>query len=71
MIMPALRSPWQTGLRLTGSPRLRCSVEHMSEEQAVAALQPFGVLSTIRERMALPRQLFEQRRERIALERAN
>jgi hypothetical protein len=43
----------------------------MSEEQAVAALQPFGVLSTIRERMALPRQLFEQRRERIALERAN
>lgn len=34
--------------------------EHLSEEQAVSALQAFDVLCTIRERMALPRALFER-----------
>jgi phosphoglycerate dehydrogenase-like enzyme len=34
--------------------------EHLSEQQAIDALQPFDVLCTIRERMALPRRLFEQ-----------
>lgn len=34
--------------------------EHLSEAQAVELLQPFDVLCTIRERMALPRPLFER-----------
>jgi phosphoglycerate dehydrogenase-like enzyme len=34
--------------------------EHMTEDQAAAALAPFDVLCTIRERMALPRTLIER-----------
>ena len=34
--------------------------DHLTEEQAVAALQDFDVLCTIRERMAMPRSLFER-----------
>jgi phosphoglycerate dehydrogenase-like enzyme len=32
---------------------------HLAEEEAIAALQPFDILCTVRERMALPRRLFE------------
>ncbi|MGE0776357.1 MAG: hypothetical protein AB7L36_15155, partial [Sphingomonadaceae bacterium] len=32
---------------------------HLSEQEAIAALKPFHVLCTIRERMAMPRTLFE------------
>ena len=34
--------------------------EHLSQAQAVDVLQPFDVLCTIRERMALPRELLER-----------
>ncbi len=33
---------------------------HLSEEEAASALQPFDVLCTVRERMALPRRLLER-----------
>ena len=33
---------------------------HLSEEEAAVALQPFDVLCTVRERMSLPRSLFER-----------
>src|SRR5580693_3830592 len=33
---------------------------HLSEEEAAAALRPFDVLCTLRERMALPRTLIER-----------
>src|ERR1700744_34123 len=33
---------------------------HLSEQEAAAALRPFDVLCTLRERMALPRTLIER-----------
>ncbi len=45
---------------LDGIAEIAVFREHLSEAQAIAALQPFDVLCTIRERMALPRRLFEQ-----------
>src|SRR6201996_1903202 len=48
---------WST---LDGIAEIEVFREHLSEQQAVDALKPFDVLCTIRERMALPRRLFEQ-----------
>ena len=45
---------------LDGIAEITVFREHLSEEAAVAALDRFDVLCTIRERMALPRRLFEQ-----------
>jgi len=45
---------------LDGIAEIEVFREHLSEEQAIDALQPFDVLCTIRERMALSRRLFEQ-----------
>jgi phosphoglycerate dehydrogenase-like enzyme len=45
---------------LDGIAELTVFREHLSEEQAIAQLQPFDILCTIRERMALPRRLLEQ-----------
>ncbi len=45
---------------LDGLAEITVFHEHMSEEEGLSALQPFDVLCTIRERMALPRRLFEQ-----------
>ena len=47
-------SPVQNRARVTVFDR------HLSEEEAVEALQPFDVLCTVRERMALPRTLIER-----------
>ena len=45
---------------LDGVAEIEVFREHLSEEAAVTALRPFDVLCTVRERMALPRRLFEQ-----------
>jgi phosphoglycerate dehydrogenase-like enzyme len=45
---------------LDGIAEISVFREHLTEEQAITALQGFDVLCTIRERMALPRRLFEQ-----------
>ena len=45
---------------LDGIAELSVFREHLDEEQAIAVLQPFDILCTIRERMALPRRLFER-----------
>ncbi len=45
---------------LDGMAEIEVFREHLDEEQAVKQLQPFDILCTIRERMALPRRLFEQ-----------
>jgi phosphoglycerate dehydrogenase-like enzyme len=34
--------------------------QHLSEDEAVSLLQPFDILCTVRERMSLPRSLFER-----------
>jgi phosphoglycerate dehydrogenase-like enzyme len=46
--------------RLKGKAEVTVFRDHMSEDQAAAALAPFDVLCTIRERMALPRTLIER-----------
>ena len=46
--------------RLGGKAEITVFHEHMSEETAAAELQPYDVLVTIRERMALPRTLIER-----------
>lgn len=48
---------WST---LDGIAEIEVFREHLSEQQAIDALRPFDVLCTIRERMALPRRLFER-----------
>jgi phosphoglycerate dehydrogenase-like enzyme len=48
---------WST---LDGIAEIEVFREHLSEEQAIERLQPFDILCTIRERMALPRRLFER-----------
>jgi len=45
---------------LDGIAELTVFREHLDEERAIDLLQPFDVLCTIRERMALPRRLFER-----------
>ncbi len=45
---------------LDGAAEIVVFREHLSQEQAVDVLQDFDVLCTIRERMALPRQLLER-----------
>src|ERR1022692_4701070 len=46
--------------RLEGKAEIVVFHEHMTEDRAAEALQPFDVLVTIRERMALPRTLIER-----------
>jgi phosphoglycerate dehydrogenase-like enzyme len=46
--------------RLDGKAEITAFHDHMSEDQAAEDLRPFDVLCTIRERMALPRTLFER-----------
>ncbi|HEY2706757.1 MAG TPA: D-2-hydroxyacid dehydrogenase family protein [Caulobacteraceae bacterium] len=46
--------------RLEGKAEITVFHEHLSEEAAARELEPFDVLVTIRERMALPRTLFER-----------
>ena len=46
--------------RLAGIAELTVFDRHLSEEEAAAALRPFDVLCTLRERMALPRRLIER-----------
>ncbi|MET1027847.1 MAG: D-2-hydroxyacid dehydrogenase family protein [Dongiaceae bacterium] len=48
---------WST---LDGIAEIEVFREHLSEKRAADVLRPFDVLCTIRERMALPRRLFEQ-----------
>ena len=43
-----------------GKAELTVFDRHLSEDEAAASLQPFDVLCTIRERMSLPRSLFER-----------
>ncbi len=45
---------------LDGLAEIELFREHLSEDQAADVLRPFDVLCTIRERMALPRRLFER-----------
>ena len=46
--------------RLAGAADITVFDRHLSEDEAATALQPFDVLCTMRERMALPRRLFEK-----------
>ena len=48
---------WTT---LDGIAEIQVFREHLSEARAIEVLRPFDELCTIRERMALPRRLFEQ-----------
>jgi phosphoglycerate dehydrogenase-like enzyme len=45
---------------LAGVAEITVFDRHLSEEEAASALKPFDVLCTVRERMALPRSLFEK-----------
>src|ERR1700723_3612192 len=45
---------------LRGKAELTVFDRHLSQDEAAAMLQPFDVLCTIRERMSLPRSLFER-----------
>ena len=45
---------------LSGKAELTVFDRHLSEDEAANLLQPFDVLCTIRERMSLPRSLFER-----------
>jgi phosphoglycerate dehydrogenase-like enzyme len=54
----ALRSAdWSA---LDGKAQITVFERHLSQQEAAAALQPFDVLCTIRERMGLPRSLLER-----------
>jgi phosphoglycerate dehydrogenase-like enzyme len=46
--------------RLEGKARIATFHDHLTEDQAAEVLQPFDVLVTIRERMALPRTLIQR-----------
>ena len=46
--------------RLKGKAEITAFHEHLSEAVAAQVLQPFDVLVTIRERMALPRTLIQR-----------
>src|SRR5580700_4534703 len=45
---------------LQGKARITVFDRHLSEDEAASVLQPFEVLCTIRERMSLPRSLFQR-----------
>jgi lactate dehydrogenase-like 2-hydroxyacid dehydrogenase len=45
---------------LQGKARITVFDRHLSEDEAASVLQPFDVLCTIRERMSLPRSLFQR-----------
>ena len=45
---------------LKGKAEISVFNRHLSHDEAVSALQPFDVLCTVRERMSLPRSLFER-----------
>jgi phosphoglycerate dehydrogenase-like enzyme len=45
---------------LKGKAEIGVFNQHLSRDEAVSALQPFDVLCTVRERMGLPRSLFER-----------
>jgi phosphoglycerate dehydrogenase-like enzyme len=45
---------------LKGKAEITVFDRHLSEEEAASALRPFDVLVTVRERMSLPRTLFER-----------
>jgi phosphoglycerate dehydrogenase-like enzyme len=45
---------------LRGKAQLTVFDRHLSQDEAVSLLQPFDVLCTIRERMSMPRSLFER-----------
>lgn len=45
---------------LDGKAEITVFDQHLSEAEAAVALQPFDVLCTVRERMSLPRSLFER-----------
>ena len=46
--------------RLAGLAEITVFDRHLSQDEAATALAPFDVLCTLRERMALPRSLFER-----------
>jgi len=46
--------------RLAGVADITVFDRHLSQEEAATALKPFDVLCTMRERMAMPRSLFEK-----------
>jgi phosphoglycerate dehydrogenase-like enzyme len=45
---------------LDGKAEVTAFDRHLTQEEAAVALQPFDILCTVRERMSLPRSLFEQ-----------
>ncbi len=45
---------------LQGKAEITVFDQHLSEDEAVSLLQPFDVLCTVRERMSLPRSLFQR-----------
>jgi len=45
---------------LDGLAEITVFTRHLTEDEAIAQLQPFDILCTVRERMAMPRRLFEQ-----------
>ncbi|HVN29195.1 MAG TPA: D-2-hydroxyacid dehydrogenase family protein [Candidatus Binataceae bacterium] len=45
---------------LAGKAEITVFDRHLSQEEAASALKPFDVLCTVRERMSMPRSLFEQ-----------
>src|SRR5215471_10847430 len=46
--------------KLKGKAEISVFNQHLSHDEAVSALRPFDVLCTIRERMSLPRSLFQR-----------
>src|ERR1700690_4546431 len=45
---------------LAGKAEITVFARHLAQEEASIALKPFDVLCTIRERMSMPRSLFER-----------
>ena len=45
---------------LDGKAEIKVFERHLTEDEAAVALKPFDVLCTVRERMSLPRSLFER-----------
>src|SRR6202166_5160434 len=46
--------------QLQGAAEITVFDRHLSEDEAASLLQPFDVLCTVRERMSLPRSLFQR-----------
>src|SRR5579864_1548843 len=45
---------------LQGKAEITVFNRHLSEDEAASALQPFDILCTVRERMSMPRSLFQR-----------